>query len=65
MGGDPEVCDGIDNDGNSLFDDGLAYCFIGMPAANTDGATCLGDWIDLDGLAINGCEFLPSPEVCD
>jgi hypothetical protein len=61
--GDPieEVCDGTDTSGNGLIDDGLPYCFNGVPAPNTDGAVCLDGYYDMDGIAETGCES-DSPE---
>jgi hypothetical protein len=54
---DPEVCDGVDNDGDGQADEGLFYCVNGSPAANTNGEnSCLPGFSDEDGLAFNGCE---------
>lgn len=52
----PEVCDGVDNDLDGSVDEDLPYCFNGVPAPNTDGASCEPGFIDLDGDPLNGCE---------
>ena len=59
----PEVCDGVDNDHNGEVDDGLAYCFGGVPAPNTDGAVCLAGFLDEDGDAVNGCEVTETTDA--
>jgi len=52
----PETCDGVDNDNNGQIDDGLGFCFNGSPADHTDGDSCDPGFLDLDGVAANGCE---------
>jgi hypothetical protein len=58
-----EVCDGVDNDGDGVVDDGLRYCINGNPAPNTNGSVCDAGFLDLDGDAANGCEVQWTPNL--
>jgi hypothetical protein len=61
----PEICDGVDNDGDGNTDEDLQYCFAGQTAPNTDGAACLIGFGDTNGNPEDGCEDTGGQEVCD
>jgi len=60
----PEVCDGIDNDCNSMVDDGNpgggVACNTGMPGVCAAGTTACSS-----GMIACNQNVQPSPEVCD
>jgi hypothetical protein len=64
-----EVCNGLDDDGDTQIDEGLVYCINGTPAANTDGEnSCLPGWLDSNNVPLDGCEEaepVPTAEVCN
>jgi hypothetical protein len=63
--GNPEICDGVDNDCNDVVDDGIppvpTTCGVGECAGNAGERTCVG------GSEVDSCDPLAGavPEECD
>ncbi len=72
----PEVCDGIDNDGNGIIDDNATcppgkMCMCGACLPSAPGIPCMSDAecapadACQNGICMPGGLCQPSPEICD